>query len=412
MSQLKRLQSARSAILLISMKKVGNWFVASWVGLLLFTLAVAVIVSLLWFGLGDALPGLSKNEVSQAASSSTLQKLIDNPIGLPHKTLQFATQKIQPSSSLGIRSASALIGLFTIGCFYYVLRNWYYKRIAVFGTLVFATSAWFLHTARLGTDSSMYLLLFGSVACITWVQKSRGSMFALVASAGIVALLLYIPGMIWFVVPAVLWQVGRLTDILEGRSAVLLTFLSLLVLAALAPIGWALYQQPELVRAYFGLPHVFPEPLQVVKNIADIPVQLFVRGPNDPEVWLGRLPLLNVFSIVMFIAGSYAFVKKRKLDRTWFTAFVLLVSGLLVGLGGPVNLAIILPFMYLVVAAGIALMLQQWLTVFPRNPFARSVGAITMTIVVLLAAYSGFSQYFIAWQNTPETKAVFIEQIE
>jgi len=57
-------------------------------------------------------------------------------------------------------------------------------------------------------------------------------------------------------------------------------------------------------------------------------------------------------------------------------------------------------------------MLQQWFTVFPRNPFARSAGAILMTIVVLLAAYNGFSQYFIAWPNTPETKAVFTEPTE
>ncbi len=393
------------------MKKVGNWFAASWIGLLLFVLAAAAVVSLLWFGLSDMLPGLSKHEVSQAATSDTVQKLIDNPIGLPHKALQFITQKAQPGS-LGVRSASALIGLFTIGCFYYVVRNWYSKRVAVLGTLIFATSAWFLHTVRLGTDSSIYLLLFGSVACVTWIQKSRGSMLSLIASAVMVALLLYIPGMVWFIIPATLWYVGRLTDSLEGRSAALLTFLSLLVLAALAPIGWTLYQQPELVKTYFGLPQAFPEPIEVVKNIANIPTQLFVRGPNDPETWLGRLALLNIFSIVMFVAGGYVYIKRRKLDRTWFTAFVFIVSGLLVSLGGPVNLAIVLPFIYLVIASGLALMLQQWFTVFPRNPFARSAGAILMTIVVLLAAYNGFSQYFIAWPNTPETKAVFTEPTE
>ncbi|HTE22733.1 MAG TPA: hypothetical protein VK674_06915 [Candidatus Limnocylindria bacterium] len=388
------------------MKKVVNWFAASWMNLVYAVVVAVGVVFLLWFGLGDMLPGLSEKEAAQAVSANTVQKLIDNPIGLPHKAVQFATGQLLTGGA-AVRSASALLGLFTLGCFYYVLRSWYTRRVAVLGTLTFATSAWFLHVARLGTDSSMYLLLFGAVACVIWLQRSRGSIPALAVSAFFVITLLYIPGMIWFVVPALLWQIDRISETLRHRNPAILTLLSFLVFVALVPIGWAMYQQPDLIKTYFGLPQAMPDPLQIAKNIAHIPVQLFARGPSNPEQWLGRLPLLNLFVSIMFAIGLYAYFQNRKLDRVGFMLFVLVAGGLLASIGGPVNLAIMLPFLYLVTASGMAHMLQKWFTVFPLNPFARTTGTILMTIVVLLAAFNGFSHYFIAWPNTPGTKSVF-----
>ena len=391
------------------MKKVGNWFAASWIGLLLSVLVIGGLAGLLLFDIGGMLPNLSKNEVAQASSSSSVQNLIKNPLGLPHKLPQLAVQQLRPSPA-AIRSVSALIGLLTIGSFYYVLKNWYTKRIAILGTLLFATSAWFLHSARTGTDTSVYLLLFVAIACVSWLQQTKGSIVSVLASAVLVIALLYIPGMIWIVLPVVLWQISRVGDILEGQNAGLLTLLSLVILATLAPIGWAMYLDHDLIKTYFGLPQAFPEPIQIVKNIANVPVQLFIRGPNNPETWLGRIPLLSLFSSVMFIIGLYAYFLMRRLDRTWFIAYVLVVGTVLVGLGGPVDLTIILPFIYLIAVGGIAFMLQQWFMVFPRNPFARATGTLLMTAAILLASFNGISHYFIAWPNTPATKQVFIHR--
>ncbi len=394
-----------------SMKKVGNWFAASWIALVLSLAAVAGAVCLLWFGLGDMLPGLTEAEARQAASSSTLRQLLDNPLGAPHKVLQYATQKFLPGA-VGARSASALIGLLTVGCFYFVLRHWYSKRVAALGTLMLATSAWFLHTARTGTDSSMYLLLFGAAASITWLYKTRGKMPAVLASAALVIALLYIPGMIWLVIPAMLWQASTITQLLQKSNLAALIALGLLGLAALTPLGWALYQHPELVKTYFGLPQTFPELTQVARNLASIPIELFIRGPDNPSAWLGRLPLLNLFTSVTFIIGLYAFFKKYRLDRTPFTLYVFGAGAILTSLDGPVSSSLLIPFIYLVAATGIALLLQQWRTVFPRNPFARTTGMVLLTAVTLLSAYQGLTHYFIAWPNTPETKQAHKHKLE
>lgn len=393
------------------MKKLGNWFAANWVELLLFLAATAGVVFVLWFGMASMLPGLTEAEAAQATTSSSLQKLLENPIGAPHKALQYITQKLLPGA-VGVRSASALIGLFTIGCFYFVLRNWYSNRIAVLGVLTLTTSAWFLHTTRTGIDSSMYLLLFGAAAAITWLHKSRGKLLTILASGALVIMLFYIPGMIWLIVPAALWQANTISKLLKNRKPVVLAAIGILGLAALAPLGWTLYQNPELISMYLGLPQAFPNPTEIAHSIALVPVELFARGPNSPDIWLGRLPLLNVFTTVMFAIGLYAFFKKHQLDRTPFTIYVFVAGAILASLDGPVSISILMPFVYLVAAAGIALLLQQWRTVFPKNPFAQATGIILLAAVTLLSAHQGITQYFIAWPNTPETKQVHTQKLD
>jgi hypothetical protein len=389
------------------MKKVGNWFAATWYPVVLFIAATLLIAFFLWFQLGSLVPGFSDAELKQRATSSTYQALMDNPLNAPHKALQLTAQFLKQTSPFAMRSASAIIGLIIVGCFYYILRNWYSRRVAVLGTFLFASSAWFLHVARSGTDVVMYALLIATVACVIWLQNSKGSILAVLFSALFVLTMLYTPGMIWFIIPIVFWQIRRIGHLLEGQNVSVLTILTLLVAVALAPIGWALYQHPELVKTYFGLPQYFPEWKEIIKNIAEVPLQLFVRGPDNPETWLGRIPLLGWFSTAMFVIGTYAYFFKRKLDRTWFIVYVLVVGTIFAGLGGPVNISILMPFIYLMVAGGMALMLQQWFTVFPHNPVAKTLGAVLMTIAVLVTSYFHISHYYIAWPNSPETKEVY-----
>lgn len=387
------------------MKKVGTWLALSWHPVAMFLGSLTFVVLLLWFQLDSLVPGFSDNELAARTASSTYHNLIDNPLGAPHKILQFIPQYFNHAGPLAMRTASALIGLFIAGCFYVVLRGWYTRRIALMGSLLFVTSAWFLHGARIGTDSIMYALLFGVVACTVWMQK-RNSGLAAAASLVLVISLLYIPGMIWFVVPAAFWQLSRVERFLGDQHTVYLMLLALAGFAALAPLGYAMYQDTSLIRTFFGFPQSFPEPLTILNNIAHVPAHIFLRGSANPEMWLGRLPLLDWFASAMFVLGAYAFVRRR-LDRTWLFLYVFVVGSVLIGLQGPVGMMLLVPFVYVFVAAGVALLLQRWFTVFPINPFARWTGAILLVLAVGLASFYNLNHYYMAWPNAPETKAVF-----
>lgn len=183
--------------------------------------------------------------------------------------------------------------------------------------------------------------------------------------------------------------------------------LAVIFVGLLLPLLWTFYSNPELIKVYLGLPQAWPSPLEFVKNVANVPVQLFLRGPDSPTTWLGRLPLVDWFGSIMFVIGGYAYYFKQKLDRTRFIVYVFGVGTILVALGGPVTVAVLLPFVYLIIAGGIALMLQQWYTVFPRNPVARITGTVLMTLAVLMSVFYNINHYFIAWPNAPETKQVF-----
>ena len=63
--------------------------------------------------------------------------------------------------------------------------------------------------------------------------------------------------------------------------------------------------------------------------------------------------------------------------------------------------------MFLIAAGGVALMLQQWFTVFPYNPFARTVGLVLLLFALGTTSFYSLNQYFVAWPHTPETKQTF-----
>lgn len=387
------------------MKKAGKWFALGWHSMAIFLGGLTFILLVLWLQLGELVPGFSDNELTARTASSTYRHIIDNPLGLPFKGLQLIPQYLGHTGPAAMRSAAAVIGLFVVGCFYVVLRGWYTRRVALIGTFMFVSSAWFLHSARLGTDSIMYAMLFGVVACTVWLQR-RNSWLAAATSVVLIVTLLYIPGMVWFVVPAIFWQISRLVRLMGDQNSVLLTIFALVGILAVAPLGYALYQDASLIRTFFGLPQSFPEPLTILNNIAHVPSHIFLRGPANPEMWLGRLPLLDWFASAMFVLGAYAFMKRR-LDRTWLFLYVFVVGSVLIGLQGPVGMTLLLPFVYVFVAGGVAMLLQRWFKVFPVNPLARWTGAGLLVLAVGLASFYNLNHYFMAWPNALETKAVF-----
>lgn len=84
-----------------------------------------------------------------------------------------------------------------------------------------------------------------------------------------------------------------------------------------------------------------------------------------------------------------------------------LIGALLFALGGPVGISILVPIVYLMVAAGFGYLLHEWLLVFPRNPLARSLGFGLLGIAVTLTCVYNLRTYFVAWPHNPATKAAF-----
>jgi hypothetical protein len=123
---------------------------------------------------------------------------------------------------------------------------------------------------------------------------------------------------------------------------------------------------------------------------------------------VASLPVLDVASGGFFLIGLYAYYKNSKLERTRIMVLTALF-GIVLGALGEITIAVVLllPFVYSVVAAGISFVLDEWYSVFPRNPFARSFGLLIITSVVLMSVYYQATRFFVVWPQTPETREVY-----
>lgn len=392
-------------------KAIRTFIAKRWLSFALYGGLLAVVGWLLWWQLGSLTGGYSAGELATLKASYSLSGIYHNPVNAPFTLLVHALLYLPYNDLLLVRVAATLVALLTITVFYWLVRHWHGQRAAIFGTLVFGSSAWFLHTARLGTPDVLMFGLLALTACSVWFKAGRQALpvvLLLVLAAGFI----YVPGMVWFIAAGVVWQWHTIDDVFK-KHLWMVTLGGFLLLGILAPLGLAIYHTPSLGKEIIGLPAAgWPQPITTLWHIAEVPLRFVARGPEGPEHWLGHLAILDGFCLAMFALGVYVYAKHARLVRTQLVMVILLIGIALAGLNGPVSPSIVVPFLFIVIAAGIGLLMDRWYAVFPRNPIAQTVGVGAVCIVVLASCTYGFRHYFIAWPHSPSTKAVFVVRPE
>lgn len=388
----------------MSVKKL---FGLAWRPVLAYSGALCAFAVLLFFRLQSLTPGVSQAEVVQTKFTGDFHHLIDSPLFLPHTSLEWLLHKVDLVNPYTIRFISALFGLAILIFYYMLLRHWFSMRVSIIGTTLFATSSWFLHTARLGLPNILLMSLVVFVLAAIQLKHSSRPRLALLFMLLAGNLLLYIPGMIWFLLAAIIWQRRRISREIRSFGFVSIALAVLVTAAMLSPLVWALIHQSNLWISWLGLPRQVADFGDLMHNFFVIPVHLLVRGPADPVMWLGRVPILDVFTAAMVILGLYTYLLHLRLDQAYLIGGILVIGVILVALGGPVTLAVLLPWIYVIATTGLAYLWQEWLSVFPRNPFARGIGHGLLIAAVITACSYQLLHYFVAWPHATQTKQVF-----
>ncbi len=364
---------------------------------------------LLWWQLGSLTQGYSSSELTTYQTSANVRTIFDHPLNAPFTLLVHMLMHIKSHSLLALRITSTIFGLVTLSSFYWLVRYWHGQRAAILGTILFGTSAWFLHTVRLGEPNVLLFGLLSLTACSVWFKHS-GRSFAIVLCLALAAVLLYVPGMLWFILAGMVWQ-WKTIDRIFKKHLWVVTLGGALLLAIVTPLGLAIYHTPHVAKELLGLPTAgWPQPFAVLRHLAEVPLQLIFRGPAQPEHWLGRIAVLDAFCLAMLFLGLYVYSKHRNLVRTQLLIVILLIGIALIGLNGSVNLSVIIPFIYILIAAGVGLLIDRWYAVFPRNPIAQALALALVSLTVFASCWYGYRQYFVAWPATPETKPLFTVQ--
>jgi hypothetical protein len=172
-------------------------------------------------------------------------------------------------------------------------------------------------------------------------------------------------------------------------------------------LAYHFVQKPRDILTWLGLPDHFSAGQHLLKQFAGVPVHMFVRGPEYPYIWLGRAPVLDIFVLISAILGVYFYITHLKVGRSKLLLLMLIVSMVLIGLGGPVQFSLVVPLLYFFAAGGIAFLLREWLQVFPVNPFARTLGVLLIAAAVILSCAYNLRAYFIAWPHNKTAIATF-----
>ena len=138
-----------------------------------------------------------------------------------------------------------------------------------------------------------------------------------------------------------------------------------------------------------------------------MPLYVFWRGPLNSQLWLDRLPLLDVFAAAMLLLGIVFYAKHWLAPRTRLLFGFFLVASVFVALGAAVQMSTLVPILYLVLTGGIGYLLHEWLRVFPLNPLARSIGFGLIGLAIAVSCFYNFRSYFIAWPHNSATTATF-----
>jgi hypothetical protein len=365
---------------------------------------------LMFFRLGNIMPGISPNEYSLYFLKLGYHGIYNNPLNLPMKVIWSDNFKyFTPLGQTMLRVPSAIVGILTVLAFFALLKIWHGLRSAVLGTILFTTSAWTLHVSRLATLNVEYLAAMTFFLLSTAVlQKGYQRKYIYWIINFLWGLLLYVPGMV-FILAYNAYRQRK--DIAEGYkmqdtkgSKIAYIVASLIWLPLLIKY---LVSGSKHILYWFGFPSVYSSIGLIFKDFFSVFYHIFIFGPLLPDSWLGRAPILDIFSIIAALAGIYFYATHYKASRTHLLFISLAIGAVLIALGGPVGLSIVMPIIYVLIASGIAYILSQWLSVFPENPIARSLGYILISLAITASVVYNLRAYFVAWPNNSTSVSVF-----
>jgi hypothetical protein len=372
-------------------------------------LAVAAIGWVLLYKLGSLTGGLSRTELTTATTPLGWHGIYHDPLYLPLKALRSAVFFVFPDHGQTLtRLPNVVFGALAVAAFGGLVRLWHGRRTGVLMLAMFAAAAWTLHVSRLASYDVLYFWTLPTLACSHFLlRKYTDRWYVWYGNIVVWGLLLYIPGLIWFVLLDMIVQRKFLLDGWRQHGRWWQRILSIVLALAWLPLLIHGLRTAGQLKLWLGWPEHLAGGSELAKQFAGIPVHLFIRGPEYPELWLGRAPLLDVFALAAFVLGLYFYVTHLKAGRTRYLIALGFVGFVLVGLGGPVPFSLLVPLVYMVAATGLAYLLRQWLKTFPNNPLARGLGVGLIAFAVALSCLYSYRAYFIAWPHTAQTRATF-----
>jgi len=378
-----------------------------------YSLVVLIFIALLIVA-GTHVPGgLSESERTQFVETAAMDLQNANTFAIPNMPF-FVMQRLSLETFGPTEFAfklPALVAAFFAGIgAVFLLRRWFRPNIAVLATIIMITTGQFLYIAQAGTGTityilwSVWLLLAATMITTSPHHKRLWKLLFFI----IMPLSLYTPLSIYLVV-AIL-SAGLLHPhvryVLKQMPPIHLLLLFSISLSIAAPLIYLLFINPSLMLNLLGIPAVWPTDIWINLQILSQQYLNFMT----PESGTLMTPVLGLGSIALILLGIWQQFTIRYTARSYtLVAWILLLIPILV-INPEFSSVAFVPLL-LLLASGLSFLLRFWYDMFPRNPYARFVGIVPLSILVAGLVLTGLSRYFDGYRHDPVTASSFNHDI-
>lgn len=377
-----------------------------WIG---YSIVIGFIIYFLGWRLGSLLPGISMNEISTAASNTSLKEILSSPINPLHSLLQWASITLLDVSALSIRLPSALLGLLSAFFLYQLLKKWFGKPTALISTALFVSADWFLFIARSATGAIEFNFWL-SLAILSFTKLLERNNKWILLYATSLAGLLYTPFGVYAVVTLL---IGLFTSRVFRERAKEASLKLKIPSAAIMFIATALLvffsiKDISFIKTLLGVDNL-PTILEYGRNAFFNASAVIAVLPTANQTVSPTGILFVRFFELIFICFGIMMLWRTRVNRLNLTilllAVVLAAAGGLgsASLGGSLLLVPAAIFM----TAGIRHFIFRWQRTFPKNPYARTAALIPLTALFITAVALHYTVYFTLWPNQTATARVF-----
>lgn len=390
------------------MKNINEFFQNYWRHIIIGVGIVVIGYFVIFNGIQTLTPAYSGQEIATQSSSTSLRTIWENPINAIYKVILWIPFKLGHHSVIFTRIAAAIIALVSAALFYFIVFSLFSHRIAILASILFVTSSGFLHASHLGTP--LVLQLFGVLTLVTLAPAYillKGRLLPMYVGATTLALLLYIPGMLWFVLVGAIVLNKRIYHAFRQLPTKHQLCIGVLVVVLLAPLIWSSIKHPSIALASLGLPASIPSWHVITERANNLLRALLWSGRGPAEIMLVGAPLLNLIEFSLLFIGIAIQFKKPRYKSNFFIVGATLFIILLIIFGGIVNYVTLTPLLCLLMASGLFYLLTQWHKVFPVNPVAHFVGTMLVFGLVAVSALFHTKAFFTAWPRSNATRAAF-----
>jgi 4-amino-4-deoxy-L-arabinose transferase-like glycosyltransferase len=352
---------------------------------------------------------LAASEIRAAQLGRGWREIIADPLGAPQLVLQRLAAYVNHSSIFWLRLPSVIVGIFSIVLFYYIVRRWFNRFTAAISTLLLASSPIFLHNARLvGLNILYFMAPLALCAYATHVarRKDDKAHIPLWLLFSLIAVGFYIPGFMWLFMVVLFLQPSIVSKPWRQNSIKNCSLSILAAVVVLIPLIRSLFLQPKpLIKNWLGIGDI-GKLHAIGHRLLEIPYNLFVHGSANPIQWLGHIPYVPIAIAATALLGVYELILHRR-RQAFLLVSLLVTSWLLCAVGNLVPAISLIGPLYIAAAAGIRYLTNQWFHVFPRNPFARSIGYAVIALFCVALVFYGLHAYFVAWPHNAATHQAF-----